>query len=132
MDAVEQGRWTGNPLIAALSLILSLFANLSNFFLAGVATRPIAFAGAVYAVRGGRGWTRVVSVVAALLAVEWFTPKEAGRSAHPVLTESGGGDSPQRPPPPDYCRYLGGQMRPLRATGLTSSRWSGRWGTFPR
>jgi len=68
------GRKRGSGwLSAALSVLLSLLANMSNIFIiAGVATGPIAFVFALVAVRRGRGWARVIALVAAMLALAAF------------------------------------------------------------
>jgi uncharacterized membrane protein (GlpM family) len=59
-------------LVSALSLLLALLANASNFFLAGVVTGPIALLVAAYPLWRGRGWVRLVAFVAALLALAAF------------------------------------------------------------
>jgi predicted PurR-regulated permease PerM len=68
MDAPRRSGW----LVATLSLLAALLANASNFFLAGVAAGPIAFVLALYAIWRSRGWPRIVSLVAALLAIAAF------------------------------------------------------------
>jgi uncharacterized membrane protein (GlpM family) len=59
-------------LVAALSLLLALLANASNFFLAGVVTGPIALLAAAYPLWRARGWVQLVAFVAALLALAAF------------------------------------------------------------
>jgi uncharacterized membrane protein (UPF0136 family) len=68
----ERDNRTGQWLIAALALLLALLANASNFFLAGVLTGPVALLVAAYPLWRGRGWTRALALVAALLAVAAF------------------------------------------------------------
>jgi hypothetical protein len=56
-----------------LSLIAALLANLSNFFIiGGLFTGPLAFAFALFAIWRGRGWARLVALVAAILAAAAF------------------------------------------------------------
>jgi hypothetical protein len=72
MDANQQRPRIGVRLVAALALLLSLLANASNFFLAGVLTGPIALLVAAYPLWRGRGRARVLAFVAALLALAAF------------------------------------------------------------
>jgi hypothetical protein len=60
-------------MVAPLSLLLALIANLSNLFnIAGVFTGPLALAFAAFAIWRGRRWVRLTAVVAALLAIAAF------------------------------------------------------------
>jgi hypothetical protein len=60
-------------LLAALSLLLALLANMSNIFIiGGVAAGPLALAVAIYPLWRGRGFARVIALVAAILAVAAF------------------------------------------------------------
>ena len=74
VETTEQVRPSSGWLINALSLLLALLANFSNlfFFVAGVATGPIALAFALPAIWRGRGCTRLLGLAAALLAVAAF------------------------------------------------------------
>jgi ABC-type uncharacterized transport system YnjBCD permease subunit len=69
---MERHRTSGR-LIAALSLVLALLANLSNLFVVGgLFAGPIAFLFALFALWRGRRWARIVAFVAALLAAAAF------------------------------------------------------------
>jgi hypothetical protein len=73
MDATAQAPRTNGRIVAALSLLVALLANVSNFFvIGGVFTGPLAFAFAVFAIWRGRGWARLVGLVAAILAAAAF------------------------------------------------------------
>jgi membrane protein implicated in regulation of membrane protease activity len=62
----------GDAAVAAAAILLALLANAANFFLAGFAAGPIALGFAAYGLWRCRGWTRAVSLVAALLSVAAF------------------------------------------------------------
>jgi len=72
VDASERNRGSGWP-SAALALLLSLLANVSDLFdIAGVVGGPLALAFALFAAKRGRGFARITALVAALLAVAAF------------------------------------------------------------
>jgi hypothetical protein len=62
MDARAGDRRTEGRVVAPLSLLVALLANLSNLFnIAGVFTGPLAFAFAAFVIWRARGWARVIA-----------------------------------------------------------------------
>jgi hypothetical protein len=72
MSTTTSPRRRRGPGLAFPAVVLALLANLANFFLAGVLAGPVALAFASYGIWRCRGWARVVSVVAAALAIAAF------------------------------------------------------------
>lgn len=73
MEATLRFTPSSGRLIAALSVVIALLANVSNLFIVGgVLAGPIAFLFALFALWRCRGWARILAFVAALLAVGAF------------------------------------------------------------